>query len=242
MKQPKTKQSFRDCWGDLATEKVLRNIELTQQKIIPESWDITEDDIFVGNKFGLRWEFIEYGGYALVAKDWTSKLAKWIGSRKCLEIGAGAGMLAKALLDCGVDLIAVDDFSWKKFPLWKKNLGKRLWAEIHWSKSHVAIRKYGKETDILIMSWPPQETILDLVTGKSRYTGAMAVNAVKQFKKYNPDGLIVYIGEDRGGCTANGAFFNAVEFIKNDRNFNAAAKLFKSWPLIYDGLFLAKAK
>lgn len=61
----------------------------------------------------LRDTFLEISGYCLVAYDWVRPLAKWIGERNCLEVMCGCECLAKALRDCGVNVIATDDFSWK---------------------------------------------------------------------------------------------------------------------------------
>ena len=65
------------------------------------------------SSFRAREECCKRGMWAIVDKHWTKELAKWIGNRKCLEVMAGAGWLAKALDFYKVDIIATDDYLWK---------------------------------------------------------------------------------------------------------------------------------
>ncbi|MBS4199128.1 hypothetical protein KHA93_05595 [Bacillus sp. FJAT-49732] len=48
--------------------------------------------------------------FANVTVDWVHHLAKWIGTRKCLEVMAGYGYLARLLNYFGVDIIATDNY------------------------------------------------------------------------------------------------------------------------------------
>lgn len=127
-----------------------------------------------------------YFMFAIVTRDWVNELARWIGDRKCLEIMAGAGWLAKALNEAGIDVIATDDLSWtyhakpeKKhvFPI--ENLNAITAVNTH------------QDADVLIVSWP--------------YMDNDVVEAIAAWGNEKP---IVYIGEDKGGCTATDTFFD----------------------------------
>lgn len=163
---------------------------------------------------------IKRGMYAFVSKDWIKPLAKWIGERKVLEVMAGAGWLSKALDEEGVNIISTDNYSWK-------NCTKQQIYNIEHYDASKAIAKYGKDVDIVIMSWP--------------YMNNLAYRLIKKCYLVNKNIKVIYIGEDFGGCTANDNFFNSFE-IENDKNFNLVNKKFKSWLGIHDKLYLGKYK
>jgi 2-polyprenyl-3-methyl-5-hydroxy-6-metoxy-1,4-benzoquinol methylase len=95
-------------------ERIVKdNIEGLKKKIIPPFWHFPED--VYCSIFDYRPDAITYGGFSCVAQDWVSELAQWIGNRKCLEIGAGRGLLAKALHDNEVDIVATDNYCWEDF-------------------------------------------------------------------------------------------------------------------------------
>jgi len=149
----------------------------------------------------------ELGMWAIVFHEWVKELAKWIGNRQCLEIMAGAGWLAKALKQCGVNIIATDDFSWKKeqhakiapvFPI----------SNYEASKAIININ-----ADILIVSWPPY-----------------CCNAiVKASEVWGTEKPIIYIGENQGGCNTTDAFFERFKIIQNHPHIPI-----KSWNGIHD--------
>jgi len=104
--------------------------------------------------FRARTECTKRGMWAIVDKQWTKKLAKWIGDRKCLEVMAGAGWLSKALSSYGIDIIATDDFSWNTGEKQHKDM-----VPVHPIETLDAMRSVGKygDRDILIVSWPPYD-------------------------------------------------------------------------------------
>ena len=225
-----------------AIDLINENIKLAKEKKIPETWDFTElkhSYSSICTTFEFRTSFIKQGSYAAISKNWVNALAKWIGNRKCLEVGAGYGMLAKALKDAGVFIKASDNRSWCN-GLWQ-NGEKHCFTKVLKYSAKAAIKRYGNNTDILILCWPPYVTNFTTVLQK-RKNELIASNVVKQFKEFNPKGLVVYIGESMYGCTADDEFFNVVKFIKSNKKFNIAAGLFQSWPGLYDTLCLAKIK
>jgi len=54
--------------------------------------------------------------------------------------------------------------------------------------------EYGKNVDVLIMSWPP-------------YTDEVVVKVLRKMREVNPSCIMVYIGEKEGGCNASEEFF-----------------------------------
>lgn len=123
------------------------------------------------------------GMYALVAYSWVAPLAEWIGKRRVLEVMAGRGWLAKALSSLDIDILATDDYSWKN--------SKPLVHPVQNATALEAIAN-SSDRDILILSWPP-------------YDDPAAYEAIKAWGSERP---IIYIGEDRAGCTANDEFFD----------------------------------
>lgn len=168
--------------------------------------------------FDLRDYYVRQGMYACVATKWTRPLAKWIGSRRCLEVMAGRGFLSYALTQEGVNVIATDNLSWA----WK-------WADLPPVTQLIqmdaieAVHTFGKDIDLLIASWPYMDDTM--------YLTAKALHEV------NPNALIIYIGEDQGGCTANDYFFERIMFVEDDA-FDKVSEQYDAWQMLHDRLCL----
>lgn len=132
------------------------------------------------------------GIYALVAQDWVNAVAeRWIKERTCLEVMTGTGILALALRNAGVDVIATDDMSWE--------IKHNFIDDIKWCDARHATHIY-RDREILIMCWPPQGELV-------------AHECLKRWKG-KP---VIYIGEHQGGCTADDRFhehFNILDEIE----------------------------
>lgn len=166
---------------------------------------------------------LKKGMFAFVSWEWVIPFAEWIGERKCLEVMAGRGWLSYALRQRDIDVIATDDYSWHKEQKWEEPV--TTVEEINCVDS---ITVYGRDIDILIMSWP--------------YMDSNAYDTIKALHEVNPEALIVYIGEGYGGCTADDMFFEHISFIEDDELFNKASGRFKSFDGIHDRLRLGKYK
>lgn len=177
------------------SEKVLTSLE---SGVIPDSYSNLL--LSKASYAGMRTSVIERQGFAILTNEWIDDFAKWINGRRCLEVMAGTGALAKCLKDRGVDIIATDNFSW--------NVGnnmsefKSFWTEIEDIDAISAIDKYGKDVDIIIMSWPEMESVAYQVLLDMRLT--------------NPNALLVYIGEGCGGCTADEDFYDSAEYVDEE--------------------------
>jgi len=169
------------------------------------------------NKWSLRDQFIKQIGFSLISFDWVIPLSKWIGNRKCLEVMSGTGALSFAIKQQGTDIIATDDFSWTGQNNW--NQSKNYWTDIENIDAVKAVEKYGKDINIVIMSWP--------------YMDDIAYKVLQAMREVNPFCIMIFIGEGYGGCTANDEFFDNIVEIE-DKSFNNAVKEYKQWWGIHD--------
>lgn len=195
--------------------------KLTEQlEAIPDKIPVDDSNWRVSlSRIILREEWIEKGMFAFVSHRWVKPFADWIGKRQVLEVMAGAGWLARALREYKIDVIATDDYSWHKKRDWK------MQTDVEEIQAADAITKYGKKADILIISWPHMDSA--------------AYEAIKLMIEVNPETLVVYIGEDEGGCTADTLFFEHFSEIW-DEQFKKAAELFQRWPGMHDYIKLGK--
>ncbi len=187
-------------------------------KIIPDSYN----KLILHNRM-LRGEILKRLGFSLVCTQWIKPLSQWIGNRKCLEVMSGCGSLTKALKDEGINIIATDNFSWKGIDNW--NNTKHYWTEIEDMDAIESIEKYGKEVDIIIMSWA--------------YMDDTAFRVLQTMRKVNPDLIMIYIGEGHEGCTADDEFYDSLIEIE-DNEFSNINKLYPRWFGIHDCLWLIK--
>lgn len=105
-----------------------------------------------------------------------------------IEIGAGSGYWAKLLSEKGAQIAAFDDFSWDKEG---KQHFEKQWFDVQ-NGDELKILDFPKET--LFLCFPPKSSPL-------------ASRALALYKGTT----LAYIGEPRGGTTADDAFFDALE-------------------------------
>jgi hypothetical protein len=87
------------------------------------------------------------GIYCFYSRELIDELVKLIQGRRCLEIGAGDGTLARFLKEQGVQLIATDSHTWDsavKYPDWVVKLGAREALS-------------ASKPEVVICSWPPAQ-------------------------------------------------------------------------------------
>jgi hypothetical protein len=216
--------------------KEMRKIkELLRKKIVPDvypdaiSIPLWSDGMLSYDRSGLvdRDEFVHLSSFALVANSWIKPLSSFLSGKKCLEIMAGRGMLARALNDCGVDIIATDDFSWK----WKIGITQTrtlcredLWFDVENADCLTAVEKYCASVDYIICCWP--------------YMNNKMYLSLLKMREINPDCKLIYIGEGIYGCTADDDFHEAAQFLDGGDLFNEARRNFQRWHMINDSLQL----
>lgn len=170
----------------------------------------------------LREAYIKLGMWGFVSWRWITPFRNWIGNRKCLEIAAGRGWLSHALKIIGTDIIATDDFSWhkEKFKNWNNTM-----TEVIQIDAINAIKEFGTEVDIVIVSWP--------CTDDNTY------KALKELHKINKDALFVFIGEWNSSVSASNNFYDHFLEIE-DADFQKVAKAYQRWHGFSDHLYLGK--
>jgi hypothetical protein len=134
----------------------------------------------------------ERGMWAIVAMDWTERLADYIGKRYVLEVMAGCGWLASALRNHGCTVVATDSYDW-----YSDHKKYRLVTDVWRMSALEATRKYADWSDIILCSWPPM--------GSNHFDKALDVWGHKK--------TVIFIGESHG-CTGSKTFFNYFQSIE----------------------------
>lgn len=171
-------------------------------------------------EYRLKNEFFQYGMFGFVSWRWINPLVKWLGDKRCLEVMAGRGWLSKGLREKGKELIATDDYSWHRVENWQGNV-----TDVEELDAVLSVEKYGKDIDILIMSWP--------------YTDNVAYQVIKKLHEINPDATVLFIGE-RWGCTGDDMFHEHFDIINDEQFYDKVASFYQSWNGFHDKMFLGK--
>ena len=146
----------------------------------------------------------------------SPKTIQWIrantGNKTILELGAGRGYWAKEIRNVGLNIEAYDieppNFSGNtSFPQSGKQVD--VWHEVKATDNDADMFKNSPDS-VLFLCWPPG------------WENRMAVQSLKSFESKGGTKLI-YIGEPKGGKTANNEFFSALsarwKLVSVDRNF-----------------------
>jgi hypothetical protein len=205
------------------------SVEVTRGKgvfplyIIPDEMPKFKDRFSLDN-LTARSKYIEEGMFAFVSWKWVNPLAEWIGERKCLEVMAGRGILSFALRQKGIDIIVTDDFSWANTLEHCKSWINTV-TDVENMDAIKAVEQYGSEINVLIMSWA--------------YMDDTAYRVIKRLYEVNPFAQVIYIGEGRGGCTADDSFFEHFEIIE-DEKFVDVEDNFERWFGLHDRPILGR--
>ena len=193
--------------------------ERTRSQEYPQFMNMELDN----NSTYYRSRIIHNSCFPFLAKKWIEPLAKWIGRRKVLEVMAGSGALSKSLKECGVNIKPTDIYENDYFMSY--DWGNKLWCDVEQISANDAIEKYGKEVDIIIMSWPPYQT-------------SDAHDTLIKMREINPDCIMLYIGESQGGCTADDDFFTIAEFFEDPEFEEEVGSNYRSSYGIHDRLYI----
>jgi len=159
---------------------------IRKYEIPPEPPYMPRDSLYAElDHYKARDECTSRGLWTVIADTWVAQLAEWIGERKCVEVMAGAGWLAKALQNHNVDVWPTDNYSWNQ-----RHSKMQFLTGVTQTNATAAV-KSAKDAEILIVSWPP-------------YGGTAIVYACNE---WDDRGYIVYIGEKQWGCNAPDSFF-----------------------------------
>lgn len=123
------------------------------------------------------------------------------GFTSIVEIGAGVGWLGYWLSKYGVKVQAsIDNKSWPDFP-------QEQYLDIVQNMDSMDYLQHHPEVELFILSWPQEDDL------------AARIWKALQSKQY-----LLYIGEDRGGCTANTTFFELVQGHEVDNHVTVGMK------------------
>ena len=157
---------------------------------------------------------------------------------------AGSGMLSKALKDVDTDIITTDDKSWingEHSYLSFEDWFERPFTEVEELDCVDAIKKYGKDVDYVLVSWP--------------YMDNNCYKALLAMREVNPNCTMIYIGELGDACADddfvktskvllhNGLLDGEEEIANGQELYNdleEVRKLFKSWNGIHDDIYIIK--
>ena len=148
----------------------------------------------------LRDYALQHMGFSVVTRRAARALRAVTGSGRILEVMCGTGAWTAALRQEGALVHATDNLSWMDpehaaFAEWKKNA--RI-PDIEPMDAVTAVETYGRQSDFLLMVWPPLDD-------------PSAVTVLRVMRAVNPACRLLYLGENRGGATASGAFFREWE-------------------------------
>lgn len=141
-----------------------------------------------------RWEFRdEYvkHSHIILSEEFIESFAKHISTYKhIVEVGCGCGYLTYWLKQYGIEMAAVDTKEW----------GHEYHLDFVDKVDGVRYIKDHPEIDLVIMSWPPYDT-------------SDGYNIVRAMK---PGQHLIYIGEDRSGCTGSDSMFDYLDDCTDD--------------------------
>ncbi len=164
------------------------------RELIYLSPDNYEDNVSI-------WTFhtkgMEHGFYCKPSWDWINPLADYLKGKKVLDVMAGNGLISLCLKHLGIDVDACDRAIGKD----NEYCSHRCWDFPTMSGEKYIENQSKKDViyDTLLMIWP-------------EYRGDGSDKKICDiFLRSNPHGEIIFIGEDKGGCTGSSYFFDNYE-------------------------------
>ena len=172
---------------------------------------------------GYRGKYCAKYGFVLLSKELIDALVEYLHDKKVLSVMSGSGYLEKHLKDNGVDIIATDDYSWcNRRPNYFNDAKENGVEDMD---AVEAVNKYGDWADIILLCWP--------------YMDDGAYNVLMEMRNH-PDTIMLYEGEDIGGCTANDEFFLEADYGTHDPAIYKINSSLPRWSGIHDWFFLVK--
>jgi hypothetical protein len=176
-------------------------------------------------EIGRRRRFMREYSWAVPAPAAVGAIAAFVGGRRVIEAGAGAGLWARLLSDFGVSITATDDGSWSAGTVGDEQslpggfsvaLGR--FFPVEQLDGAEAVRRYA-DHEALLLCWPPPDR-------------PMAYACLSAFRGDS----LVYIGDRR--CTGDDAFRLA---LATDWRLVESVEL-PSWPGIDDTVYMYRRR
>jgi hypothetical protein len=141
----------------------------------------------------------EIFAYAVPSPETIGWMVEQCAQRRVLEVGAGRGYWAAQLSTAGLEVEAFDiqppdKLDNPSFP--RKGKHRQTWYDVR-NSSQFSERLQHASDSVLFMCWPPG------------WGDDMASSSLRQFEDSGGTRLI-YIGEPKGGKTANDSFFSTL--------------------------------
>ncbi len=173
------------------------------------------------SKYDRRRKFTSDYAWAVPSPAAIDAIAGFAHGRPVLEVGAGRGLWAALLKEQGAEVIATDGYcSHGMETILPHQRSLETYMDVE-ALSHVeAVARYGDRDTVLMTVWPPLED-------------PMAAGALEAFERKGGERLVV-VGEGRGGCTGDDAFWGRLEKGWDEVDYVDIPK----WFGIYDGLTL----
>lgn len=141
-------------------------------------------------------------------------ICEFADSAQILEVGAGLGLWAALIRANGGNIIPTDSFTTHGTSL------ENTFLEVVPRDAIAAVEEFP--TEVLLMCWPPQNE-------------SCAHDALQRFQ----GNKFVYIGQERGGCTAEDEFFDLLE---KEWNLTDMSHLHLNWKQYPDYMFFCTRK
>lgn len=127
--------------------------------------------------------------FVLLTDEFIRSLQRLCGDfTNIVEIGAGIGWLGHWLSKYGIKVQAsIDNKSWPDFP-------QELYLGIVQNVDSFDYLLLHPEVELFILAWPQEDDL-----------------AARIWQALHPGQHLLYIGEEKGGCTANTTFFELVQ-------------------------------
>ncbi len=210
----------------LAKREVVRKAKRLYQEIEANTLDAVTGisfKLFFNTEDGpLRQRLETYAtnyAYFIPNETMVASMAKFIGNQTVLSVGCGKGLLEFLLYSQGVQIRATTEESG-----YNKDCQGTPFHEIEYMDATVAVKTYL--TDILLLSWPPKKS-------------PMAAEALKEFKGKH----VIYIGESRGGTSADTDFFDLLDTSYRERTeISDTIRILKRFPTVLDRVFIFERK
>ena len=205
------------------------------------SFELIDDIIATGNvpdryiidsntmeSFLLRDRYTCEVSWCLISNSWINPLSDLLKGHKCLEIYGGLGLLSHRLKENGIDITCTDNKSFVNMDY------SKCYTDVCNMSAIDAIRSFEKDTlDYVIASWIP-------------YEDAFCESIARVIYQNHKNCKLIYIGEERGGCTATSNFFIGYDDISNTKEYKSKIKNinsnFQRWHRIYDYVMVLKPR
>ena len=178
----------------------------------PKSLAVAKNNIDQVNRynFGMMREWsVKRFGFSVPCTEAVERLK---GLSPLVEVGAGSGYWAKILRDAGADIIATD-----------------IGQQSGYSKLWVVDSVERMSADDAIAKWPERNVFVSWPSYDMPWAREMV-------EKIRPGKMLAYIGEARGGCTADNGFFEVLS-----KQFEMVETVrIPQWPGIHDELWILR--